>query len=314
MKARARIRPPAALQGYLFVLPALAVLGLFGVYPLMYAGVLSVSAGPREAAGSAGLAHYADALHTQAFWDSARVTLWYAVGTVPITLALSVAAGLALFRVRAMAGVLRTAFFLPYVTSVVAAAMVWRELFAPRSGLVNAVFGVLGLPAQTWLLEPRGVLHLLSGGAIAPDAGPSLALVCVIAFEVWRSLGFMVVIVLAGLAGVPREYEEAARIDGASRGSIVRYVTLPLLTPTLFFLGVIGSLHALQAFSDLFAMTGDGRGPLNTTQNLPVYIFTNFYEAGRIEYGAAVAVLLAGGIVLLTALQFGVFGRRVHYE
>jgi ABC-type sugar transport system permease subunit len=73
-------------------------------------------------------------------------------------------------------------------------------------------------------------------------------------------------------------------------------------------------LHALQAFSDIFAMTGDGRGPLDTTQNLPVYIFTNFYEAGRLEYGAAVAVLLAAGIMLLTALQFGVLGRRVHYE
>ncbi len=314
MKAYPAPRARVSLQGILFVLPAIAVLGLFGVYPLVYAGMLSVSAAPRDGGGFVALANYADALRTKAFWDSARVTLWYAIGAVPVTLALSILIGLALFRVKRLVGILRTAFFLPYVTSVVAAAMVWRELFEPRSGLVNAVFDLIGLPAQTWLLEPRGVLHLISNGTIAPDVGPSLALVCVIVFEVWRSIGFMVVVVLAGLAGVPREYEEAARIDGASRWRIARYVTLPLLTPTLFFLAVIGSLHALQAFSDIFAMTGDGRGPLSTTQNLPVYIFTNFYEAGRIEYGAAVAVLLAGGIVLLTALQFGVFGRRVHYE
>jgi len=314
VKSVFRKRASAAAQGCLFVLPAVAVLGVFGVYPLVYAGILSLSAGPRDGGGFAGLAHYSDALRTQAFWDSTSVTLWYAIGSVPLTLALSVAIGLALFRVKRFAGLLRTAFFLPYVTSIVAAAMVWRALFEPRSGLVNAVFDLLGLPTQTWLLEPRGVLHLLSSGAIAPDAGPSLALVCVIVFEVWRSVGFMVVVVLAGLAGVPREYEEAARIDGAGRWRIARHVTLPLLTPTLFFLGIIGSLHALQAFSDIFAMTGDGRGPLNTTQNLPVYIFTNFYEAGRIEYGAAIAVMLAGGIILLTALQFGVFGRRVHYE
>ena len=187
------------------VLPAVAVLGAFGVYPLIYAGVLSVSARPRDGGGFAGLAHYADALHAEAFWDSVRVTLWYAIGSVPLALALSIAIALALFRVKRLAGILRTAFFLPYVTSVVAAAMVWRALFEPHSGLVNAVFGLLGLPAQTWLLEPRGVLHLISGGAIAPDAGPSLALVCVIAFEVWRSVGFMVVVLLAGLAGVPRE-------------------------------------------------------------------------------------------------------------
>jgi multiple sugar transport system permease protein len=303
-----------AAQGYLFVLPAAAVLGVFGVYPLLYAAVLSVSAPPRDGSQFIGLTHYADALQNDAFWSSVRVTLWYAVGSVPITLVLSIAIAIALFRIPRFASILRTAFFLPYVTSVVAAAMVWRALFEPRAGLFNALFDQLGLPAQTWLLEPRGLLHILSGGAIAPDVGPSLALVCVIAFEIWRSAGFMIVVLLAGLAGVPREYEEAARMDGASRWRVTRDVTLPLLTPTLFFLAVIGTLHALQAFSDIFAMTGDGRGPLNTTQNLPVYIFTNFYEAGRIEYGAAVAVLLAGGIIALTALQFIVLGRRVHYE
>jgi multiple sugar transport system permease protein len=302
------------IQGWLFVLPAVAVLGVFGVFPLAFAVVMSVSAGADEGGGFVGTAHYADALHTEAFWNSVKVTLWYAIGTVPVTLAISVAIGVGLFRVKRFAGVLRTAYFLPYVTSVVAAAMVWRELYAPRSGLVNAVIEPLGLPAQTWLLEPRGVLNLLSGGAIAPDFGPSLALVSIIAFEVWRSSGFMIVVVLAGLAGVPRELEESARMDGASAWRVARHVTLPLLTPTLFFLSVIGTLHALQAFSDIFAMTGDGRGPLNTTQNLPVYIFTNFYEAGRLEYGAAVAVLLAAGIMLLTALQWGVLGRRVHYE
>jgi ABC-type sugar transport system permease subunit len=306
--------PAARLQGYLFVLPALVILGVFGLYPLVYAVYLSVSARREDGGGFAGAQHYADAFANDGFRNSVKVTLWYAVGTVPLTIVLSLLLGLALFRVRRVAGILRTAFFLPYVTSVVAAAMVWRELFEPSSGLVNAVFELAGLPEQTWLLEPRGVLNLITNGAIAPDVGPSLALVCVIVFEIWRSCGFMIVLVLAGLAAVPRELEEAARIDGAGAWRVVRHVTLPMLTPTLFFLSVIGTLHALQAFSDIYAMTGDGRGPLNTTQNLPVYIFTNFYEAGRIEYGSAVAVLLAAGILVLTALQFGVLGRRVHYE
>lgn len=307
-------RKRAAVQAYGYILPAMAVLGVFGLYPLGYALVLSLSARPEDGGGFVGPKHYVDALANEGFRDSVVVTLWYAIGTVPFTIALSVAIGIALFRVRRIAGVLRTAFFLPYVTSVVAAAMVWRELFEPSSGLFNALLGLVGLPGQTWLLEPRGVLHVMTGGAIAPGVGPSLALVCVIVFEVWRSCGFMVVLVLAGLAAVPRELEDAARIDGAGPWRVARHVTLPLLTPTLFFLSVIGMLHALQAFSDIYAMTGDGRGPLNTTQNLPVYIFTNFYEAGRIEYGSAVAVLLALGILMLTALQFGVLGRRVHYE
>ncbi len=302
------------MLGIAFVLPAIAVLGLFGVYPFISAIALSVTerdSGPPRFVGGA---HYAEALSSEEFRNSVGVTLWYAAGTVPLTIALSLALALALFRVRRFAAMLRVAFFVPYITSTVAAAMVWRTIFEPRGGLATSLFDRLGLPAQTWLLEPRGVLHLLSGGAISPDVGPSLALICVIAFAVWRYLGFMIVVILAGLANVPREFEEAARIDGASAWRVARHITLPLLSPTIFFLAVIGGIGALQAFSDIYAMTGDGHGPLDTTQNLSVYLFSTFYEDGRFEYGAAVAVLLAAGIVALTALQWRAFAGRVHYE
>src|SRR5690606_23371432 len=121
---------------------------------------------------------------------------WYAVGTVPITIAISLFIAIALFRVRWIGGALRVAFFVPYITSAVAAAMVWRAIFEPRGGLATSLFAWLGLPAQTWLLEPRGVLHLLSNGAIPADIGPSLALVCVIVFAIWRYAGFMIVVIL----------------------------------------------------------------------------------------------------------------------
>ena len=100
MKTHSALKTSDAWRGYLFILPAVAVLGTFGVYPLVYAGVLSVSSAPRDGGGFVGLAHYADALRTEAFWDSVRVTLWYAIGTVPVTIALSVMIGLALFRMR----------------------------------------------------------------------------------------------------------------------------------------------------------------------------------------------------------------------
>lgn len=303
-----------AVLGYAFALPALAVLGVFGIYPLVYAVGLSLFEQHSGAWTFAGLGHYDTAFHSPEFWNTVRVTLYYALVTVPITLALSLAVAIALFRVPRFAGFLRTAYFLPYTTSVVAAAMVWRVMFAPREGVANLVLGYLGLPEQTWLLEPRGVLHLLTNGAIPADVGPSLALVCVMLFEIWRSLGFMIVLILAGLANIPHELEDAARIDGASGWRLTRHITVPLLSPTLFFLAVVGVIQALQAFSNIYAMTGDGRGPLNTTQNLTVYIFTNFYELGRLEYGAAIAVLLALGIMVLTWLQWRVLRPRVHYE
>lgn len=163
-------------------------------------------------------------------------------------------------------------------------------------------------------VEPRGILHIVSNGAIAADAGPSLALCCVILFEVWRSTGFMVVVFLAGLASIPRELEDAARIDGAGSLRVTTGITLPMLSPTIFFLSVVGVIGSFQAFSGIYALTGNGRGPLDTTQNLTVYIFANFYEYGRMEYGAAVAVLLALAIMGLTAIQWRVIGSRVHYD
>lgn len=301
------------IVGLSFVLPAVVLLAAFGVIPFFYALGLSLTETTGGRTEFIGASHYAEAVSSDAFWKSVKVTLWYAIGTVPVTIALSVAAAMALFSVRRFAGILRVAYFLPYITSMVAAAMVWRAIFEPRGGLATSLFERLGLPAQTWLLEPRGVLHLVTGGAVGPDVGPSLALVCVLIFGVWRYSGFMIVVILAGLANVPREYEEAARIDGASWWQVARGITLPLLTPTLFFLAIVGSVGALQAFSDLYVMTG-GRGPLDTTQTLTVYLFTNFYDAGRFEYGAAIAVVLAAGIVVLTGLQWRALAPRVHYE
>jgi len=163
-----------------------------------------------------------------------------------------------------------------------------------------------------WLLEPRGVLHLLTHGIVPPDAGPSLALCCVILFEIWHSSGFMIVVLLAGLAAIPRELEESARIDGANWYQLTRNVTIPLLSPTMFFLVVVGAIKSFQAFNSFYALTGDGSA--GGTRNMTVYIYSNFYVFGKEGYGAAVATLLSLAIVVLTLVQWRVVGRRVYYE
>jgi ABC-type sugar transport system permease subunit len=162
-------------------------------------------------------------------------------------------------------------------------------------------------------MDPTGVLHYVTGGLAPPDAGPSLALVCVMFFDIWHTSGFMVVVLLAGLTAIPRELEEAALIDGAGWFRRSLHVTIPLLSPTLFFLLIISVIKAFQAFNSFYALTGNGRGPLDTTQNMTVYIFTNLYVYQRLGYGAAVATLLAVAIVVLTLVQWRFLGRRVHY-
>lgn len=299
----------------LFLLaPALVILAVFGLFPLLYAVFMSLFGGKLGLGSFVGAGNYVEALKGDAFWRSFLVTVYYAVGTVPVTMALSFVVAYCLFHIVRSRGFFRTLYFLPYVTSAVAAAMIWRTLLNPQFGFVNALLGLVGLPSQDWLLESRGILYLLTRGHAPTWAGPSLALCCVILFEIWHSSGFMIVIFLAGLTSIPRELEEAARIDGANAFQVVRKVTLPLLSPTVFFLAIVSVIKSFQAFNSFYALTGNGRGPLDTTQNVTVYIYSSFYEYQRWGYGAAVATLLCAAIVVLTLLQWRYVGRRVHYE
>ena len=294
--------------------PALLLLFVFTFAPMLYAVYMSLFGGKQGMGDFVGLANYAEALRRPDFWNSVRVTMYYVLGTVPITMLLSFVVAYALNRIVFGRGFFRTVYFLPYITSTVAAAMVWRAIYSPQFGYLNAFLTYIGLPAQQWLLEPRGILHLMSGGWIPHDVGPSLALCCIMAFDVWHGSGFMIVIFLAGLAAIPRELEEVARLDGAGTLQVMRHITLPLLSPTLFFLAIIGTVRAFQSFNSFFALTQGGGRTLGTTENLILYIYANFYEYGFWGYGAAVATLLSLGIMGLTLLQWRFIGRRVHYE
>lgn len=297
--------------------PGGAVLFVFGLLPLAYGLLLSGYDLQRGRGPFVGFMNYGLLLHDEGFRQSTAVTAYFVVLTVPVALVLSFLAASALFRLAFARGVYRTVFFLPYITSVVAAATVWRAMLNPQRGFINTGLGALGLDRgdwPRWLLEPRGVLGLVTGGAIPYDIGPSLALVCASAFAIWQSAGFMIVVFLAGLSFVPRELEESARLDGAGWWRVTRHITLPLLSPTIFFLTVVSLVRSFQAFDHFYALTGDGRGPLDTTQTLTVFIFTQFYEYGREGYGAAAAALLTAAIVAFTLMQWRFARRWVHYE
>jgi len=312
---RLRTRRTRDSAAALFLLaPALAILGAFGVAPLVVAVYMSLFGGKFGQGAFVGLQNYAEALRSPAFWKSFLVTVYYAVGTIPVAMAISFVVAYFLFRIVRGRGFFRTVYFLPYVTSAVAAAMVWRSLLNPQFGVVNAGFELFGFEGQNWLLEPRGLLYLLTGGRVPPSVGPSLALCCVIAFEIWHSSGFMIVIFLAGLTAIPWELEEAATIDGASAFQSIRKIILPLLSPTIFFLAVVSVIKSFQVFNSFYALTGNGRGPADSTQNMTVYIYANFYEYQRWGYGTAVATLLCLVIIALTIFQWRTVGRKVHYE
>jgi multiple sugar transport system permease protein len=320
-RRRSRERRHEAVLAYLLLLPSALILGAFGFLPLIRALVLSFQEHRLGPGPWVGLANYQQALtHDPDLWQSFGVTVYYVLGTVPATLVLGyLLAELLHARLRGL-GFYRTLFFMPYIVSPVAAAAVWRWIFNPNFGVATAVAERFGTH-PLWLQEEAGVFRLLGEALHLPVppwlGGPSLALVCIIGVTVWHNLGFAVVILLAGLSTVPTDVTEAARLDGARGWSLLRRIKIPLLSPTLFFLGVIFTIRAFQTFTQIYVLSVDNAGgPAGTTRNVTLYIVQSFYDnAPRLGpgYGSAVAMLLFLVILGLTLLQFRVLGRRVHY-
>ena len=364
------------LIGYLFTAPAVAVIALFGLFPLGYAvymsffawrvrqgpfrglrnygkalgepqgillfagaialGLLAVWAARRAcrcaaagrlagllgaaallaAAVAAGVAGWDRMLDTGdvKFLNALPVTVYYALGSIPLQLAIALALACVLFQNLRGSAFFRMVFFLPYVMPTVATATVFRSIFSSRdTSMANQFLALFGLEPQQWLAESRPFLEILLGVQLADTwGGPSLALVSIILFGVWTFVGYNVVIFLAGLGAISGELYEAAELDGAGRWEVFRYITFPLLSPVTFYLALIDFIGALKAFNHIFVM----RSPLaqGTVNTASMVIFDTFYLANQYGYAAAQVVLLFLMILGVTYAQNRVFGRSVIYD
>ncbi len=325
--------------GVLYVLPALIILLIFEIWPILFNAYISLwrwDVGPLKYVGLANYQRlfvdgfitrdYNDQLAVGEVLHSLIVTIYYVLGRVPITIVLAfVLAYLLFIWVQRGRPILRTAYFLPYVTSSAAIALVFGWMFNARIGVINALLQNVGLPTFKWLDDPFPFLkRLVDGLDWLPDlaAGPSTAMIVIILYSIWTSLGYNIVIYLAGLTSIPKELLEAARIDGANGWVILRRIVWPLVSPTTFFLLIANMISAFQAFDPIYVLTrrssagaGEAGGPLDTTLTVTVYIFRNFYErANSVGYAATVAFLLFFIILALTVVQFRLLDRRIHYQ
>lgn len=226
-----------------------------------------------------------------ALWNTAKLVVIGVTATIVVSLALALALN---SRIR-FRGVYRLIFFLPLVTMPVASATVWRWLYAPDVGLFNRLLAPFGVERVEWLSRP------------------GTALLAIIAIEVWRQSGLFLLILLAGLQNIPHTYLEAATVDGASAWQRFRYITLPLLSPSLFFLVVTGSIAAFQTFDVVLILTPEG-GPLDSTRTVVFDIYQNAFENFRMGRAAASSLVLLVVILAVTAVQFQMQKRWVHYE
>ncbi len=307
------------LSGYLFILPALTIIILFRLYPILQAIRMSFfkwgMAGPLY---TVGLKNFGRLLADAKFYQSLSNTFWYVVFVVPLTILFSLLFAQMLNQRISGRGIYRTIYYLPVVTSIVAISVVWKWIFNPDRGILNAMLSIFGLEGLKWLNDARGIFeiflapfHITTSGFFA---GPSIALCALIIMAVWHNIGYCVIIALAGLQNVPEQYYEAARIDGAGTWKTFRHVTLPLISPTIFYLIITQSIFAFNTFTPVYVMTQPSGGPLGTTKLVVFYLYEQAFKLWNLGYANAIAFVIFIIIFLLTQFQKRFIERRVHYE
>jgi len=284
---------------YLFLLPAVVILGLFLIYPILWSFLASFRRiGIAELAGIrlwtqpgewVGLDNYRSLLRSRIFWTSLRNTAWFSLLFIPGTLVASL--GMALLVRKGLRGVsvFRVLFFLPYVVSIVAAGLAWRWMFDSEHGLVNAIVATAGGTGPDWFGTPA-----LAMGVVA--------LMCV-----WRWSGYFMLIFLAGLEGIPTSLYEAADVDGARAWMTFRRVTLPMLRRPMLFALIVLLIRAQNVFQEVYVMTGGGPG--NSTVTTAFLIWGTAFRSFRIGSGAALSYMLFFFVVMASIAQIALLRR-----
>lgn len=250
------------------------------------------------------------------WWRGLLQTVYYSVGTIPFQLGISLVLAVMLFQNIKGQGLFRLVYFLPYITPTVAAAAVFRIFFSGRpSAPMNSFLSGLGMDTLLWLDEPSGINHVIGEilGFTLPDwaGGPSLAMGVIIIFNIWTYVGFDVVIFLAGLGSIQGELYEAAAIDGAGRWAQFRSITLPLLSPTIYFLVLWATIGTFKAFNHIWVLRSGAA--LGTSDTASVVIFNEFKRNTRYGYASALAMVLLVIILILTLINNRIASERVFY-
>ncbi|MGH7542043.1 MAG: carbohydrate ABC transporter permease [Gemmatimonadota bacterium] len=283
--ARARAR-----AGWLFIAPSLVVIGLFFLLPIGAAFLLSFTdfdiyalADPGNAR-FVGLDNYRALLGDAVFWTAVRNTFYFVLVGGPLTVGLALGAALLLnAKLVRFKGFFRTVYFAPVVTTLVAVAVVFRYLYHPRAGLLNAALDPLGIGPIDWLGDP------------------AWAMPAIILMAAWKNFGYSMIIFIAGFQNIPEHLYEAALIDGAGPWQRFWYVTLPMLAPTFLFVGLITMIGYFQLFAEPYVMTQGG--PVNSTLSVVLLMYEEGFRWWNMGYAAAIAFVLFVIILAATLLQ-----------
>ena len=284
------------IHGWLLVLPAAVLLGTFTHYPTIATFVHSLYSTPKggRPAHFVGLDNYQAMLQDPVFWRSIENNAVYALGTIPISIALALLMALWVNGKIGGKGLLRLSYFTPTILPMIAVANIWLFFYTPGYGLLDQTRHLFGLAAHNWLGDQ------------------ATALGCLMAVTIWKEAGFYMIFYLAALQQIPPVLGEAAAIEGAGRFYFFRHVTFPLLMPTTLFILVNAVINAFRMVDHVVVMTRGG--PDNATELLLFYIYEIAFKYLDTGYGAALTMVLLGILAAVALGQFLYFDRRVHYR
>lgn len=300
MQALVRMRRSAvhmgSVYGWLLLMPAAILLITFTHYPTVATlGQSFFSAGsvtrPSEYVG---LDNYRFLLEDEVFWKVLDNNLWYAIGTIPASIAIAMLMAFWVNGRLPARGLVRMAYFTPTILPMIAVANIWLFFYTPDIGLIDQVASQFGIAGTNWLGDPDTVLG------------------CIIVMTVWKEAGFFMIFYLAALQSLPPELEEAARVEGASRWYFFRRVTFPLLMPTTFFVLVNAVINSFKLVDHLFILTKGG--PDNASSLLLYYIYEVAFSFFDGAYAATLTVVLLGALALVAIGQFVFLEKRIHYR
>lgn len=285
-----------AISGYAFLLPTIVSVLVFILFPVIFSFYISFHKYDYLSTNRpfVGFHNYIRMFTSERFWQTLANSARYALGIVPLNIVCALS--LALLVNNKVRGInfFRTAYFSPVVTSSVAVAMIWGWIFDPAFGLLNWLLRLIGLKGLMWLGDPK------------------LAMWCLVVMATWNGVGYNMMIFLAGLQGIPQEYYDAATVDGANGFQRFRYVTLPLLSPTTFFVFITGIIGALQVFDQIWVLTKGG--PAGTTRTIVYFLWEQGFTNFDMGYASAIAYVLFIFIFVLTLINWRVAGKFVHYQ
>lgn len=287
------------IKAILYLLPALLIIFIFCIYPIIKTFDMSFYNKYnyiKDIVFERGLDNYKYLINDSEFYIAIKNTFIYVLFVTPISIILSLMIAIFINSKIKFKNLFRSIYFLPFITSTVAISMVFRWIFHYDYGILNYVLSVLNIDAIKWITDPKWAMTSL------------------IILSIWKSLGYNIIIFLAGLQNIGENYLIASKVDGANFIQRTKHITIPLLSPTLFFVSVITLINSFKVFGEVYALFDKQAGPLNSCLTIVYYVYNKFYNHYQYGIASAAVVILFLIILILNYIQFKIGERKINYE